>query len=144
MLKRKGKNACISKGFTLIEVMIVVVIISVIAAIAYPSYGEHVQRSRIAEATATLADLRIRMERFFQDNRTFMNGAVCGTPMPAGSSFNYVCVGNANGFTLTAAGIAGMNGFVFTVNEDNLRRTIAFQGELVNQNCWMTRRGERC
>ncbi len=137
------------RGFTLIEMMIVVLIISVLVAIAYPSYTEHVQRSRIADATATLADLRVRMERFYQDNRSFMNGAVCGTPMPAAGSFGYRCDGGVNAggqdwFRVTATGAAGMVGFEFTVNENNLRRTVWFQGVRVDQNCWMTRRGERC
>ena len=131
-------------GFTLIELMLVVVVVGILTAVAYPMYSDHVQRGRIAEATSTLSELRIRMERFFQDNRTFMNGAVCGVPMPGNNSFSYSCVGNATTFTLTATGIAGMNGFVFTVNQDNLRRTTSFQGAVVDQNCWMTRRGDRC
>ena len=138
-----------SGGFTLIEMMIVVLIIGILVAIAYPSYVEHVQRSRIAEATATLADLRIRMERFFQDNRTFMNGAVCGARMPAADAFGYRCVGGVNAggqdwFRVTATGAGGMNGFEFTVNESNLRRTVWYQGVRVERDCWMTRGGEQC
>ena len=137
-------NRLSERGFSLIELMTVVVVIGILSAIAYPAYTDHVQRSRIAEATSTLSDLRIRMERFFQDNRTYVNGAACGVVMPANNSFAYACVANATTFTLTANGVAGMNGFVFAVNEGNLRRTTSFQGVAVAQNCWMTRRGDRC
>ncbi len=147
-LKKEGTVKAVTVrsfgGFTLIEMMIVVLIISILIAFAYPSYTEYVQRSRVAEATATLGDLRLRMERFFQDNRTFVNGAACGIPMPAANIFNYICVGNANGFTLTATGVGTMNGFVFSVDDRNSRRTISFQGTVVNQDCWVTRRGEQC
>lgn len=57
-----------SKGFTLIEVMIVVAIIGILAAIAYPSYDEYVKRGNRAEGQALLNDAAARQERFFSQN----------------------------------------------------------------------------
>ena len=65
-------------GFTLIELMITVAIIAILSAIAIPQYSEYVMRSRITEATMTLSDQRLKMERFFQDNRSFTAGRPAG------------------------------------------------------------------
>lgn len=59
------------KGFTLIEVMITVAIVSILAAIAYPSYVEHVFRSRRADAKATLLELAQTMERNYLVSTTY-------------------------------------------------------------------------
>lgn len=142
-----SSDARISFGFTLIELMVVVAVIAILAAVGYPSYTEYVQRSRIAQATSNLADWRIRMERFYQDNRTYLNGANCGAAAPPNDSFAYACVNvTADTFTIQATGLAagGMNGFVFDVDENNLRRTTAFPGVAGTHNCWLTRRGETC
>lgn len=57
-------------GFTLIEIMIVVAVVGVLAAIAYPSYQEQVRRSRRADAQAVLTEATQWMERFHtQSNR---------------------------------------------------------------------------
>ncbi len=56
------------KGFTLIELMIVVAIIGVLAAVAYPSYKEYVARSRRAEARTILVASQQWMERFYTEN----------------------------------------------------------------------------
>lgn len=57
-----------SRGFTLIEVMIVTVIIAILASIAYPSYREYVAKSRRAEARAVLTSAQQWMERFYTEN----------------------------------------------------------------------------
>lgn len=61
-----------SKGFTLIEVMIVVVIIGILASIAYPSYQEYVRRTNRAEGQAFLQDLAARQERYFSQNNKYI------------------------------------------------------------------------
>ena len=51
-------------GFTLIEVMIVVVIVGILAAVAYPAYTSHVQRSRRADAVKLLTAVSQAPERY--------------------------------------------------------------------------------
>ncbi len=65
-----------SKGFTLIELMIVVAIIGILAAVAYPSYQEQVRKSRRAEATEALMDLAARMERYYADRGTYATATI--------------------------------------------------------------------
>ena len=68
------------RGFTLIEIMIVVVIIAVLAAIAYPSYQNHVVKTRRAAASACLLESAQLAERYFTTNLTYVGAAVsqCG------------------------------------------------------------------
>ena len=65
-------------GFSLMELMVTVAIIAILASIALPSYSEYITRSRLVDAHTRLGDLRIQMEKYFQDNRTYLAGAACG------------------------------------------------------------------
>lgn len=65
-------------GFTLIELMIVVAIVGVLAAIAYPSYTDYVMRSRRTDAKAGLTAVAQAMEKFYTERMTY-SGAVLGT-----------------------------------------------------------------
>ena len=59
------------RGFTLIEIMVVVAILAILAAIAYPSYIESVRKSRRAEARGQLLEAAQYMQRFYSQNERF-------------------------------------------------------------------------
>ena len=65
-----------SAGFTLIEVMIVVAIVGILAAVAYPSYIDSVRKGKRAEARAALMNLLQQQERYFTQNNSYETFAV--------------------------------------------------------------------
>ncbi|MGZ5184039.1 MAG: type IV pilin protein [Caldimonas sp.] len=139
------------QGFTLIELMITVAIIAILSAIAVPAYSEYVMRARITEATNTLSDMRLKMERYFQDNRQYNAvppacslNTVAPPPAPT-AHFNFACVVAANTYTVTATGFGAMNGFVFTIDQANTRATTgAPAGWVLSPSCWIQRKDGSC
>jgi type IV pilus assembly protein PilE len=63
------------QGFTLIELMIVVVIVGILAAIAYPSYSAYVERARRADGKSALLDAAQRLERCHTQTNTYVGCA---------------------------------------------------------------------
>ena len=157
-----------AKGFTIIELMIAVVVVAILASIAIPSYSDYVLRSKLTEATGNLADLRVKMEQYYSDNRRYSTdpgGGVCGIPggkEPTAADaryFTYVCEStNPNGmgdqqYVLTAVGapVQGLDGLSFTVNQANAKTTVvkagtdmAKKGYAGNATCWTRKKGGEC
>jgi type IV pilus assembly protein PilE len=135
-----------ARGFTLIELMIVLTVAAIISVFAIPGYLDYAQRGKITEATSTLSDLRLRAEKFFADNRTYVGfpDTVSGVKY-----FTYDCntpAKTATTFTCTATGAAGMTGFKYTINESNTKAS-TFTGLSGWNNCgtrWVTKKGEAC
>ena len=79
-----------TRGFTLIEVMITVAIVAILAAVALPSYREHVRKSRRAEAQAYLMAVASRQQQFLLDTRAYApNLATVGLAAPANVAAAY-------------------------------------------------------
>lgn len=132
-------------GFTLIELMIVVAIVGILSAIALPAYTDYVRRGKIAEATSTLADMRIKMERYYQDNRRYDCAAVI--PVAGAKYFEFACdTPTSQTYLITATGLAnaGMDGYAYTIDESNNKQTTAFPDASVPASCWLTKKGDSC
>ncbi|HMW55228.1 MAG TPA: prepilin-type N-terminal cleavage/methylation domain-containing protein [Accumulibacter sp.] len=108
-----------NSGFTLIEVMVVIVMISILAAIAVPNYIDYLTKGRITEAVGALASMEVRMQQHFLDERTYVGACVAGTvaPLPANTSnFTFTCSGlGAAAYQVDATGKSSMAGFQYRI-----------------------------
>jgi type IV pilus assembly protein PilE len=153
------------KGFTLIEVMVVVAIIAILAAVALPAYTDYVRRGKLSEGTSALLAMKTKMEQYFADNRSYTTPgapvidacvANSSVPKPALQYFTIDCdtpARTATTFTITANGIAAteVGGVAFTINQAGARTTAITSGSNMdkagykpNANCWTMRKGGTC
>jgi len=99
------------RGVTLMELMIVVAIISMIAAFAYPSYTQHIVNTKRTAATSTLLQIADRQQQFFMDNKSYTNDLTNlgfgSSPLYVSDNGNAVAAGDADAvylFTLANVG----------------------------------------
>jgi len=101
------------KGFTLIEVMIAVVILSILAAIAIPSYSKFITKTRRTDATNMLIKVAAEQQRFKSDHNKFADTmAELGydnDPMPSEEGWYQITVAKPtpSTYVLTATPVAG-------------------------------------
>jgi type IV pilus assembly protein PilE len=104
----KRIDAMREAGFTLIELVVVMVVIGILAAIAIPNYSEYVLRGHRSAAQAYISDLASRQSQFFLDRRRYADTvAALNVPAPAEIASRYTITvvavaGPPAAFTLTA------------------------------------------
>src|SRR5690606_29186215 len=108
LLQRRAAMAH-ARGFTLIELMIVVAVVAILAAVAYPSYNDQVRKSRRAQAKADLVEYAQMAERSHTTNNTyanfvFSNGSTTIQSPREGGTERYAISfqGDQSRFTITA------------------------------------------
>ena len=113
------------RGVTLLELLIVLLIISILAAIAYPNYREYITRAKRTEAKAALLQIATNQERFYLQNNTYTtNMTNLGFPVAGAflsDSDSYIInvgAADANDFTATAT---------FQLGGDEAGKCLTFQ-----------------
>jgi type IV pilus assembly protein PilE len=94
-------------GFTLIELMVVIAIVGIISAIAFPSYDSYMKKSRRADAKVALSTMADRQERFYLQNNTYSADVddVGGAATKEGFYTLSITAAGVNGFQLAAEAI---------------------------------------
>uniref|UniRef100_E6PKK1 Putative Type II secretory pathway protein H n=1 Tax=mine drainage metagenome TaxID=410659 RepID=E6PKK1_9ZZZZ len=152
-----------SRGFTLIELMIVVAIVAILSAIALPAYNSYVTRSKLAEAFSGLSGLSVAMQQYYQDNRTYTDATTASNPdpwpcanvnLPTGKYFNFTCAVAAatpTQFTLTATAtspdLTTGGAMTYTIDQDGNKATTNVPAGWSKPNpntCWVRDQSGNC
>ena len=146
---RKIRRSTAVNGFTLIELMITVVIVGILASIAYPSYLSQVRKSRRADAVQALAQVQQAQERWRANNTTYSaqltNTAVLPalpnglgvSPATAGGYYTLAVSSNTGtGYVATATAVSGKSQAGDT--DCTILTVTVTNGSTVNTpaNCW--------
>jgi len=136
-------NTARERGFTLIELMIVVVIAGILGTIAIPAYTNYVLRARLADAYSALGTVQTAAEEYWSNNRTYAGF----DRLPATSAnFSYTLTSaSASAYVVTAAGRGPAQGFSFSIDQNGTRKTPnAPTGWTTSTSCWIDRKDGRC
>lgn len=90
------------KGFTLIELMIVIAIIGILAAVGYPAYTNAVKKGNRADGIDSLLSLASRMEEYYMSNDTYVGATVANATSSDGLYTVAITSATAFAYTLTA------------------------------------------
>lgn len=148
-------GSLLHRGFTLIEVMIVVAIVAILLTVALPSYRQYVLRGHLVDGTNLLAAGSANMERYFQDNRTYAAVGAITPPCSASSptaprtqgSFTLTCTSDATTYALAAQGSGTTGAFRYSLDHQGNRATAITAGPSgwnSSTTCWVLKGGQSC
>lgn len=137
-----------NKGFSLIEIMVVVAIIAIIAAVAYPSYTNSVRKAKREDAKTMLMEIAGQQQRYYTNNNEFANALTAlgyGGSLTSNDGYYAISMssnssgGRVVGYTLTATPVAGKSQEVdkcgsFTLDSKGVEGVSG--GSLNADDCW--------
>ena len=126
-----------NRGFTLIEIMIVIAIIGIVITIGYPSLTEYVKKGRRAEVAGLLSEQAQMLERFYSKSNVY-TGAV---GLSTGNDYYTITPTLTDQtFLLTATRKAGSlatdNCGDFTITNTGVRSMVNATAGLTTKDCW--------
>jgi len=126
-----------NRGFTLIEIMIVIAIIGIVITIGYPSLTEYVKKGRRAEVAGLLSEQAQILERFYSKGNVYTNA----TGLSTGNDYYTITPTLTDQtFLLTAARKAGSMATDkcgdFTITNTGVRSMVNATAGLTTKDCW--------
>jgi len=135
-----------TRGFSLIELLIAVVIIGILAAIAIPAYVDHIARGKIAQGVEALAEAKVRMEQVFNSQRTYKPGGNCPdmdpyfAETPFTVAHNPTCTDSTFTLSITGQAASGMSGYWYSINESGEK--VSATPTASGATCWLMSKGQ--
>ncbi|MGE0072614.1 MAG: type IV pilin protein, partial [Thiomonas sp.] len=126
--RKESRSMQRNRGFTLIELMIVVAVVAILAAVAIPAYNQYVARSKLTEAFSGLSAMSVAAQQYYQDNRTYLasggGATTCPVAVPSAKDYGFSCSNvSATTFLFTATPANGFVGPSYTIDQDGAKTT---------------------
>lgn len=101
-----------TKGFTLVELVVVMAIVAILAAVATPAYINYVNRTKQGNAESMLMTARLEEESYYTDNGTYASTIEC---LPSFAGTNSACIGDCSNGACQKTYTDNTSGYSFTV-----------------------------
>ena len=139
---KKNAHRGLHRGFTLIELMIVVAIVGILAAVAFPNYQNYTREARRTDAHSTLLNLSNNLEKYFSDENTYTvdptDMGYGANPLISPEGYYSVTITGPNNITVsylataTAVGVQAIDTGCATITFDST----GLQGSTGGEDCW--------
>ncbi len=137
-----------NQGFSLIELMIVVVIVGILASIAVPAYTDHIIRGKIAQGVEGLSEAKVRMEQVFNSKRSYkLDDGSCPdlsglfADLPFTIAHDPACTATTFNLKISGKSANGMSGYWYSINESGEKKSAT---PATTGNCWLMSKGASC
>jgi type IV pilus assembly protein PilE len=140
---RQQTNCSRESGFSLIELLVTLTIVSILATIATPLFSEYFQRGKLSQGLATLTQLAVQMEKSYLDYRRYDDNGTCLVTAPSDDYFDYSCESAGQNYLWLATTKDGQ--YSYSINQDNQRKTELYDGSSSTaEDCWQLSADGRC